>query len=60
MAILVHAQGPFNNYVTLTRVGGVPHFFPSIVKSIVINNRLALQKGGWVVAKTINLALRNY
>ena len=39
--------GSFNNYVTLIRVGGVPDFVMSIVKSIVINNRLALQKGGW-------------
>ena len=39
--------GPFNNYVMLARVGGVHHFVTSIVKYIVMNNRLVLQKDGW-------------
>ena len=37
----------FNNYITFARVGGVHHFVTSIVKAIVMNNRLVLQKGGW-------------
>ena len=39
--------GPFNSYVMLARVGGVHHFVTSIAKSIVMNNRSVLQKGGW-------------
>ena len=45
--ILYFAKGSFNNYVTHTRVGGALHFVTSIVRPIVLNNRMALQMGGW-------------
>ena len=47
MFVVDLTQGPFNNYVTLARVSGVHQFVTSIVKAIVVNNRLVLQKGGW-------------